>query len=76
MAAATTTDKDNKLKALQTTLEKLDKTYGKGTVMRLSDTKVLDIPVIRSKNRTATNIFFDTLLLFYLLLRKQMYCMF
>ena len=46
MAQPTTTDKDNKLKALQTTLEKLDKTYGKGTVMRLSDTKVLDIPVI------------------------------
>ena len=46
MAAPATTDKDNKLKALQTTLEKLDKTYGKGTVMRLSDSKVLDIPVI------------------------------
>lgn len=46
MASPTTTDKDNKLKALQTTLEKLDKAYGKGTVMRLSDTKVLDIPVI------------------------------
>ena len=44
--AQPTTDKDNKLKALQTTLEKLDKTYGKGTVMRLSDSKVLDIPVI------------------------------
>ena len=44
--AQTTSDKDNKLKALQTTLEKLDKTYGKGTVMRLSDSKVLDIPVI------------------------------
>ncbi|MFY7889103.1 MAG: recombinase RecA [Spirosomataceae bacterium] len=35
-----------KLKALQTTLEKLDKAYGKGTVMRLSDRKVLDVPVI------------------------------
>ena len=35
-----------KLKALQTTLEKLDKTYGKGTVMRLSDSKVMDVPVI------------------------------
>ncbi len=44
--AQATSDRDNKLKALQTTLEKLDKTYGKGTVMRLSDTKVLDIPVI------------------------------
>lgn len=35
-----------KLKALQTTLEKLDKTYGKGTVMKLSDSKVIDVPVI------------------------------
>jgi recombination protein RecA len=35
-----------KLKALQTTLEKLDKAYGKGTVMRLSDSKVMDVPVI------------------------------
>jgi recombination protein RecA len=35
-----------KLKALQTTIDKLDKAYGKGTVMRLSDAKVLDVPVI------------------------------
>jgi recombination protein RecA len=35
-----------KLKALQTTIDKLDKAYGKGTVMRLSDTKVLDVPII------------------------------
>lgn len=46
MAQAPAADNANKLKALQTTLEKLDKTYGKGTVMRLSDTKVLDVPVI------------------------------
>jgi recombination protein RecA len=39
-------DKENKLKALQITLEKLDKTFGKGSVMRLSDSKVLDVPVI------------------------------
>lgn len=39
-------EKENKLKALQITLEKLDKTFGKGSVMRLSDSKVLDIPVI------------------------------
>ncbi len=43
---ASSLDKENKLKALQTTLDKLDKTYGKGTVMRLSDSKVLDVPVI------------------------------
>lgn len=36
----------DKLKALQTTLEKLDKAYGKGTVMKLSDSKVIDVPVI------------------------------
>ncbi|UOG74159.1 recombinase RecA [Hymenobacter tibetensis] len=35
-----------KLKALQLTLDKLDKNYGKGTVMKLSDNKVVDIPAI------------------------------
>jgi recombination protein RecA len=40
------TDNSAKLKALQTTIEKLDKTYGKGTVMKLSDEKIVDIPAI------------------------------
>ncbi|GAA3922270.1 recombinase RecA [Hymenobacter algoricola] len=35
-----------KLKALQLTMDKLDKAYGKGTVMKLSDNKVVDIPAI------------------------------
>ncbi len=35
-----------KMKALQLTLDKLEKTYGKGTVMKLSDEKVMDIPTI------------------------------
>lgn len=35
-----------KLKTLQTTLDKLDKEYGKGTVMRLSDDRVVDIAAI------------------------------
>lgn len=35
-----------KLKALQLTIEKLEKTYGKGTVMKLSDEKVMDVPAI------------------------------
>ena len=39
-------DSQDKLKALQITIGKLEKTYGKGTVMRLSDEKILDIPVI------------------------------
>ncbi|MFT2007432.1 recombinase RecA [Pontibacter sp. 13R65] len=37
---------NEKLKALQLTIDKLDKTYGKGTVMKLSDNKVEDIPAI------------------------------
>jgi recombination protein RecA len=39
-------DKTEKLKALQLTIDKLEKAYGKGTVMRLSDSKVVDIPAI------------------------------
>lgn len=35
-----------KLKALQLTIDKLEKSYGKGTVMKLSDNKVQDIPAI------------------------------
>ncbi|HLT06743.1 MAG TPA: recombinase RecA [Cyclobacteriaceae bacterium] len=35
-----------KLKALQLTLDKLEKTYGKGTVMKLSDNTIQDIPAI------------------------------
>lgn len=46
LATATASANDSKLKALQTTIEKLDKAFGKGTVMRLSESKVVDIPVI------------------------------
>ncbi|MCG8340427.1 MAG: recombinase RecA [Cytophagales bacterium] len=35
-----------KSKVLQLTIDKLEKTYGKGTVMKLSDNKVVDIPAI------------------------------
>ncbi|MEO1052854.1 MAG: recombinase RecA [Bacteroidota bacterium] len=35
-----------KLKALQLTIDKLEKTFGKGTIMKLSDEKILDIPAI------------------------------
>jgi recombination protein RecA len=35
-----------KLKALKLTIDKLEKTYGKGTIMKLSDEKVLDVPTI------------------------------
>ncbi len=40
--------KDSKLKALKLTLDKLDKTYGKGSVMRLGDQEVEKIESISS----------------------------
>ncbi|MFP4090843.1 MAG: recombinase RecA [Cyclobacteriaceae bacterium] len=39
-------EQSEKLKALQLTIDKLDKTYGKGTVMKLSDERVVDVPAI------------------------------
>ncbi len=39
---------DDKLKALKLTLEKIEKTYGKGTIMKLDETTVEKIPVISS----------------------------
>jgi recombination protein RecA len=41
-------DKVAKLKALQLTLDKLDKTYGKGSVMKLGDEVVQDVEAISS----------------------------
>ncbi|RMZ51505.1 recombinase RecA [Flavobacteriaceae bacterium PRS1] len=41
-------EKEAKLKALQLTLDKLDKAYGKGTVMRMSDAAVENIQAISS----------------------------
>lgn len=39
-------DKDEKLKALKLTMDKLDKTYGKGAVMRMGDKPVVEVEVI------------------------------
>ena len=46
-------EKDNavqkeKQKALQLTLEKIEKSYGKGTIMRMGDSAIEDVPAIRS----------------------------
>jgi recombination protein RecA len=41
-------EKEAKLKALKLTLDKLDKTYGKGTVMKMSDQAVQDVDAISS----------------------------
>lgn len=39
-------EKDAKLKALKLTLDKLDKTYGKGAVMKLGDQAIVDVESI------------------------------
>ena len=41
-------EKEAKLKALQLTLDKLDKTYGKGSVMKMGDSVVQEVEVIPS----------------------------
>lgn len=41
-------DKEAKLKALQLTLDKLDKTYGKGTVMKMGDKAIEEVETISS----------------------------
>ena len=42
----------DKLKALQLTMDRLDKTYGKGTVMKLGDEAVEKVDVIPSGSLT------------------------
>ncbi len=39
-------EKENKLKTLQATIDRLDKTYGKGTIMRLGDKQAIEVDVI------------------------------
>lgn len=38
----------DKLKALQLTMDKIEKDYGKGTIMRMGDKAVSEVPVIKS----------------------------
>ena len=45
---STDKEKQAKLKALQLTLDKLDKTYGKGAVMKMGDSVVEDVEAISS----------------------------
>lgn len=39
-------DKTEKIKALQLTIDKIEKTYGKGAIMKLNDDRIVDIPAI------------------------------
>ena len=45
-------EKDSKIKALQLTLDKLDKTYGKGTVMKMGDSEFEKVEAISSGSLT------------------------
>ena len=44
----TTKEKEAKLKALTLSIDRLEKTYGKGTVMRLGDKQIVDVETIPS----------------------------
>jgi recombination protein RecA len=39
-------DREQRLKTLQTTIDRLDKTYGRGTIMRLGDKQAVEVEVI------------------------------
>lgn len=41
-------DNTDKLKALKLTMDKIEKTHGKGAIMRMGDATVVDVPVISS----------------------------
>lgn len=41
-------DKDQRLKTLQATIDRLDKTYGRGTIMRLGDKQAVEVESIPS----------------------------
>lgn len=52
MATATKEINKDKLKALQATIDRIDKTYGKGTVMKLGDRAIADVEVIPTGSLT------------------------
>ena len=48
MAKETKDINKEKLKALQLALDKIDKDYGKGTIMKMGDSAIIDVPVVSS----------------------------
>lgn len=44
--------KEEKLKALERTMSKLEKAYGKGTIMRMGDQQIVDVPTIPTGSLT------------------------
>ena len=57
-------EKDSKIKALQLTLDKLDKTYGKGTVMKMGDSEVEKVEAISTDQRKALPPYLQIFLLY------------
>ena len=53
-------DKADKLKALKLTLDKLDKTYGKGTVMKMGDSPDENVEAISSGSVSYTHLTLPT----------------
>ena len=53
-------DKADKLKALKLTLDKLDKTYGKGTVMKMGDSPNENVESISSGSVSYTHLTLPT----------------
>ena len=45
-------DKDAKLKALKLTMDRMDKAYGKGTVMKMGDAPVVEVDSIPTGSLT------------------------
>jgi recombination protein RecA len=52
MSTTTATTTNEKLKALQLTIDKLEKTYGKGTIMKLGDKPVVESEIIPTGSLT------------------------
>lgn len=48
MADKSSKERDAKLKALELTVDRLEKTYGKGTIMRLGDKQIVEVATIPS----------------------------
>ena len=52
-------EKEEKLKALKSTVDRLEKSYGKGIVMRLGDKTVLDVESIPTGSLSRQNALSD-----------------
>ena len=69
-------DKADKLKALKLTLDKLDKTYGKGTVMKMGDSPDENVEAISSGSLgldIALGVIYHLLIIQWILFKNSNY---